>query len=79
MLSDARLEGLLGSVKTTLAQMTAQGGRDVEKDLFGNPGGYATLLSSKALNWPCPKCGGGLVRQAYLGGNVYFCPSCQPQ
>jgi len=30
--------------------------------------------------WPvsCPVCGAAIVRQAYLGGNVYFCPVCQP-
>ena len=26
----------------------------------------------------CPFCGGPISRQAYLGGNVYFCIRCQP-
>lgn len=77
-LSSGQCEALFGSVKQTLAEMEAQGGRDVEKDLFGRPGGYRTLLSNKTAKWPCPECGGTIVRQAYLGGNVYFCPACQP-
>lgn len=77
-ISDAQREKLFRSVKDTLFEMTAKGGRDTEKDLFGCPGGYKTLLSAKTLQKPCPVCGGKLVRQAYLGGNVYFCPNCQP-
>ena len=77
-LSSAQCDTLFGSVKQTLADMTAQGGRDVEKDLFGKPGGYRTLLSNKTVQFPCPVCGAAIVRQAYLGGNVYFCPVCQP-
>jgi len=71
------LHRLFSSVKETLAKMTHLGGRDTEKDLFGNPGGYNTVLSAKKLAYPCPVCGSGLVRQAYLGGNIYFCPNCQ--
>lgn len=69
---------LFHSVKDTLFKMTAEGGRDTEKDLFGHDGGYQTIMSSKKLNQPCPVCGGAIVRQAYMGGNVYFCPDCQP-
>lgn len=77
-LRDGDLERLFQMVKMVLAEMTAGGGRDVEKDLFGTPGGYQTLLSSKTLTYPCVSCGGALVRKAFLGGNVYFCPQCQP-
>lgn len=70
---------LFAAVKETLREMTDKGGRDTEKDLYGRPGGYLCLLSKNTLDKPCPVCGGGLVRQAYLGGNIYFCPSCQPE
>jgi formamidopyrimidine-DNA glycosylase len=53
-------------------------GRNTEKDLFGNAGGYCTILSSKTLAYQCQTCGDGLKREAYLGGNIYFCPTCQP-
>ncbi|MCL2802567.1 MAG: hypothetical protein FWD29_01225 [Micrococcales bacterium] len=78
-LSAAERGRLFNSVKTTLAAMAEAGGRNTEKDLFSSPGGYQTLLSAKTYHAPCPSCGGGIVRAAYLGGNVYFCPTCQPQ
>lgn len=77
-LSSVQCDALFASLKDTLREMTALGGRDVEKDLFGQPGGYRTLLSNKTVQYPCPVCGGALLRQAFLGGNVYVCPICQP-
>jgi len=78
-LGAAERDRLFDSVKTTLATMTDLGGRNTEKDLFGQPGGYQAVLSAKTYSRPCPACGGGIIRQAFLGGNVYFCPTCQPQ
>lgn len=77
-LGSGDLDRLYLSVKETLAEMARLGGRDTEKDLFGNPGGYHSILSKLTLAYPCPVCGGAITRQAYLGGNVYFCSSCQP-
>ncbi|MCL2339766.1 MAG: endonuclease VIII [Actinomycetia bacterium] len=76
-LNDQDLENLYQSIRTTLAAMTEQGGRDVEKDLYGQPGGYRTLLTSKTKGQPCPVCGQPIEQKAYLGGNIYFCPKCQ--
>ncbi|MCL1952175.1 MAG: endonuclease VIII [Oscillospiraceae bacterium] len=78
-LSQEEWEGLFACVKSTLAEMTALGGRNTEKDLYGRPGGYASVLNAKTLAMPCPACGGALTRAAYLGGNVYFCAACQPE
>lgn len=78
VLSDEDKERMFDSVKETLDKMTELGGRDTEKDFFGNPGGYKSVLSSKTVAYPCPRCGGGITRKAYLGGNVYFCETCQP-
>jgi formamidopyrimidine-DNA glycosylase len=76
-LSDSDFDTLFESVKTTLKEMTDKGGRDVEKDLYGKPGGYVTKLSNKTKDEPCLNCGHLIVKKAYMGGNVYFCPSCQ--
>ena len=65
-------------MKNTLREMADQGGRDTEKDLMGQSGGYQTYLSAKTWRGACPFCGGAIIRQAYLGGNVYFCIRCQP-
>lgn len=77
-LSAEDFDTLYRNIKDVLGQMAQQGGRDTEKDLLGNVGGYRTLLSRKTMGFPCPRCGGPIERKAYLGGNVYFCPHCQP-
>ncbi len=77
-LDEAARDTLFITMKTTLRRMADEGGRDVETDLYGNPGKYRTLLSRKTAAFPCPKCGGPIERKAYLGGNVYFCGVCQP-
>jgi len=65
------------AVVTILKKMLQGGGRDTEKDLFGNPGGYVTKLSKKTFGKPCPYCGNTIQKAAYLGGTVYFCTGCQ--
>ena len=70
-------EHLFQSVKATLKEMTEKGGRDVEKDLFGEAGGYKTKVSQATVNKPCPVCGGMITKQPYMGGSIYFCVKCQ--
>ena len=77
-LTSSDKDKLYHSVKSTLLSMRVQGGRDTERDLYGCKGGYRTILSANTLKEPCPVCGGSLVREAYLGGNIYYCPVCQP-
>lgn len=76
-LDRAGWEALYQSVRTTLAAMADQGGRDTEKDLFGSPGGYPTRMSKNTAGRPCPVCGSTVQKQAYMGGSIYFCPGCQ--
>lgn len=74
---DGARERLFRAVNKTLAEMSAKGGRDTEKDLYGNPGGYKTVLSKNTYMQPCPDCGGVIRKEAYLGGSVYYCARCQ--
>ncbi len=69
---------LLTSIVSVLRNMTDNGGRDTERDLLGNPGGYRSLMSKNSLDTGCPVCRGNVVKEAYLGGSVYYCPVCQP-
>jgi len=78
-LTPTELKGLFDSVKETLRSMSDLGGRDIEKDLYGQAGKYPTVMSNPHLNEPCPICQTPIVKEAYLGGNVYFCPTCQPK
>ncbi|MGB9718131.1 MAG: zinc finger domain-containing protein [Thermoproteota archaeon] len=68
---------LFSSIKRTLAEMVAGGGRDTETDLYGRPGGYRTILSRNTVGKPCPVCGETIVKEAYLGGSIYYCSRCQ--
>jgi formamidopyrimidine-DNA glycosylase len=65
------------AVKSVLQEMTEQGGRDTERDLFGNPGSYKTILSKNTAGKPCPACGTIIRKEPYLGGSIYFCETCQ--
>lgn len=69
---------LLKAIVTTLREMTERGGRDTEKDFYGQSGGYVTMLSKNTLAFPCARCGGPVAKEAYLGGAVYYCGRCQP-
>lgn len=74
---EAKKQALFNSLKETLMNMTLAGGRDTQTDLYGNNGGYQTILSAKTWKNPCPRCGSRIVKEAYLGGSVYYCPECQ--
>jgi formamidopyrimidine-DNA glycosylase len=76
-LTDSDIHILYHSIKTTLAGMTANGGRDTERDLFGRFGGYRTILSKNTSDRPCSTCGDIIKKEAYLGGSIYYCPTCQ--
>lgn len=68
---------LLKTIKKTLHSMSTEGGRNTEKDLFGNYGGYKTLLSKNTVNKPCSICNDTITKESYMGGAIYFCPTCQ--
>jgi formamidopyrimidine-DNA glycosylase len=68
---------LYHAIQDTLRQMVEQGGRDSERDLYGNRGGYVRILDSRTKGQPCPECGTLIEKSQYLGGAIYFCPTCQ--
>ena len=76
-LTDKEKTALFDSVKTTLSAMVKQGGRDTELDLFGQHGGYKTILCKNTVNKSCPVCGTIIKKEAYLGRSIYFCENCQ--
>lgn len=71
-------DNLLASIISVLGDMTKGGGRDTEKDIFGRRGGYRVRLSKNTLVYGCPQCRRQLVKETYMGGSIYYCPSCQP-
>ena len=77
-LGEAEYVRIYHSIKTVFAAVIAGGGKDTDKDLFGNPGRYVTHVSKNTLGQPCTRCGESVVKEAFLGGAVYYCPRCQP-
>ncbi len=77
-LSAGEMQAMFTAVKTVLQAMVDGGGRDTERDLFGRPGGYRTILSKNTVGQPCPVCAAILRKEPYLGGSIYFCAGCQP-
>lgn len=76
-LSAGELDAMFKAVKSVLFEMTANGGRDTERDLYGCPGGYKTILSKKTVDKPCPECGTLIMKETFLGGSIYYCKTCQ--
>ena len=76
-LVEVERQNLFRSLKERLGLMVSLGGRDTEKDLFGKVGGYRTEMSNLHISNGCPVCGSEITKEAYLGGSVYYCPSCQ--
>lgn len=76
-IADNEKDTLFYAIVEVLKKMTAAGGRDTEKNLYGKPCGYPTILCKNTLSQPCPKCGGVIMKEPYMGGAVYYCPNCQ--
>lgn len=76
-LKEENKEVLYSSIKTVLSKMTELGGRDTEKDLYGNKGGYKTMMSKNNVGSTCISCGGVIKKENYLGGSIYYCENCQ--
>lgn len=78
-LSDSEKRTLYDAIVRTLREMVELGGRDSEHDLYNQLGGYQRILHSKMVDQPCQVCGTPIIKKQYLGGSVYFCPSCQKE
>lgn len=76
-LSPAEIEILYKSIINTITDMINLGGRDTEKNIYGEFGKYKTKLSSKSYKNGCPICGDNINKENYLGGSIYYCPTCQ--
>ena len=76
-LTEQEMRALYAAIGQTLEQMVELGGRNGEKDLYNQYGRYPRMLYSKTVGHPCPECGTPIEKSQYLGGSVYYCPTCQ--
>lgn len=70
-------QALYDSANKIIKEMSEKGGRDTERDLFGQKGNYVIQLSKNSLNEPCTRCGYEIHKANYMGGTIYFCEHCQ--
>lgn len=76
-LNEEEKKKLFHSIKQVFLEIVKQGGRDIEKDIYGKHGEYKTYLSKKTFKEPCKICSGKINKENYLGGTIYFCERCQ--
>ena len=76
-LSEKQISNLFISIKNTLKEMVDNRGRNTEKDLFSNNGGYITIMSKNTVGKNCDECGSLLSKGNYMGGSIYYCTGCQ--
>ena len=76
-LREAQKEKLNFALKDTLQEIYEREGRNTETDLRGKKGNYIPVLSKDTAGKSCPRCGGTICKENYLGGSIYFCNQCQ--
>jgi formamidopyrimidine-DNA glycosylase len=75
--SDDEARAPCEAIVDTLREAAELRGRDTERDLYGEPGGYVVSVDKRASARPCRRCGGGIVGVKLLGGTSYYCQGCQ--
>ena len=68
-------KALYKAVQYKIDEMITFGGRHTTANMFGEKGGYHVIMTNERDT--CPKCHEALVKEAYLGGKVIYCPYCQ--
>ena len=75
MLTDEQKHTIYKVLVDKVKNMHASGGRDSVLDIYGRYGGYKVQMSN--LRDVCPICSQTLIKKAYMGGKVIYCPECQ--
>jgi formamidopyrimidine-DNA glycosylase len=76
-LGDGEQKELHRAIADILSEAVRLGGREGERDLYDQPGGYQPLLSTQSKGRPCPVCGTAIEKLALQGTASYVCPACQ--
>lgn len=74
-LTDDDKRNLYNSVVSTIKTMIAEEGRNLVPHFENDTGHYEVLMQSGRVF--CPVCQSHLIKEAYLGGKVIYCPHCQ--
>lgn len=80
-ISKSKLRELLAHIREVMTDALAEGGTSFD-DLYVNVNGESGYFE-RSLNAygqegePCPRCGTGIRREAFMNRSSYFCPRCQ--
>ena len=70
---------LYDSMRALIRERLELGGKDEFEDLHGVRGRYAPRMGPASKGRWCGRCGTRIERLAHGGGQVYLCPTCQPE
>ncbi|MFS0912523.1 bifunctional DNA-formamidopyrimidine glycosylase/DNA-(apurinic or apyrimidinic site) lyase [Microbacterium sp. 179-I 3D2 NHS] len=80
-LSSAAARRLLAEVRHVLAKALAEGGTSFDAqyvNVNGQAGYFAHSLNAYGRGGrPCPRCGGPILRAAFMNRSSHYCPRCQ--
>jgi len=76
-LNKNEIQRIFKAIKTVPSAIIAAGGKDIDKDIYGNYGNFHSKVSRNTVGKPCARCGTKIIKEAYLGGSVFYCPTCQ--
>lgn len=77
ILNEDEFHRIFTAIKAVPSAIITAGGKDIDKDIYGNLGGYPSKVSRNTVGKPCSRCGTTIIKEAYLGGSVFYCPTCQ--
>lgn len=76
-LNEDEFHRIFTAIKTVPSAIITAGGKDIDKDVYGKFGRFPCSVSRNTLGKPCNRCGTTIIKEAYLGGSVFYCPACQ--
>lgn len=76
-LNEDEFQRIFTAIKTVPSEIINAGGKDIDKDVYGKSGGFSCKVSRNTVGKPCNRCGTTIIKEAYLGGSVFYCPTCQ--
>ena len=76
-LNEAELKALYEAVKNVVEDRIKSGGKEQFVDFYGNQGTYVAAMGPNMKDQPCKRCGQGIAKISFGGGQVYLCPACQ--
>lgn len=80
-LSTQAVRRLLSEIRLVLEKALAEGGTSFDAqyvNVNGQAGYFAHSLNAYGRGGqPCPRCGGAIVREAFMNRSSHYCPRCQ--